>query len=84
MKKISSLVIAAFALALGLAACGERDQVVVYKEGKYQGKPDAPPWDNEPLALTGSGTWTKGDRASWEEQIRSRQMGQHEDRRIYQ
>jgi hypothetical protein len=84
MKKPSWLVVAAFALAFGLAACGERDQVVVYKQGKYQGKPDAQPWDSEPLTVAGSGKWTKGDRASWEEQIKNRQMGQHEDRRMYQ
>ena len=28
--------------------CGERAQVVVYKQGKYQGKPDTKPWDNAP------------------------------------
>jgi hypothetical protein len=66
----------------GLAACGEREQVVVYKQGKYQGKPDARPWDNEPLAY--GGKWTKGDRTSWENQIKARQLGQHEDKRIYQ
>jgi len=47
----------AFFLALtllGLAACGESQQVVVYKQGKYQGKPDSRPWDNEPV-----GGWDK-------------------------
>jgi hypothetical protein len=67
---------------LGLAACGEREQVVVYKQGKYQGKPDARPWENEPLA--NGGKWTKDDRASWETQIKARQLGQHEHKRIYQ
>ena len=28
--------------------------------------------------------WSKGDRVSWEEQIKKRQLAQHEDRRIYQ
>ena len=78
MKKLLMLI-----AVLGLAACGEPDQVVVYKQGKYQGKPDTRPWDNEPLAL-GSAKWTKGDRASWETQIKARQMTQHEDKRIYQ
>lgn len=69
---------------LALAGCGEGDQqVVVYKQGKYQGKPDARPWDSEPLAYE-SGKWTKGDRASWETQIKTRQLGQHEHKRIYQ
>ncbi len=79
MKKLLILV-----AVFGLAGCGEPDQVVVYKQGKYQGKPDTRPWDNEPLALAGSGKWTKGDRASWETQIKARQMTQHEDKRIYQ
>ena len=69
----------------GLVACGEKEQVVVYKQGKYQGKPDARPWDNEPLpAEFRGGKWAKGDRAGWEEQIKTRQLAQHEHRRIYQ
>jgi len=46
------LVLTLFALvclSLGLSACGEKEQVVVYKQGKYQGKPDVRPWDNDPL-----------------------------------
>ena len=69
----------------GLAACGEPEQVVVYKQGKYQGKPDGLPWNSEPpVAELRGGKWTKGDRASWEEQIKQRQLAQHEHRRIYQ
>jgi hypothetical protein len=61
-----------FAVAvLGLVACGEREQVVVYKQGKYQGKPDTPAWGD-------------GDRASWEAQIKKRQLAQHEHKRIYE
>jgi hypothetical protein len=82
MKAILA-VIAAFGLTAGLSACGESDQVVTYKQGKYQGKPDARPWDSEPLTIAGSGKWTKGDRASWETQIKARQLGQHEHKRIY-
>ena len=67
-------------------ACGEGDQqVVVYKQGKYQGKPDSQPWNSEsPVAELRGGKWTKGDRASWEEQIKQRQLAQHEHKRIYQ
>ena len=84
MKKLF-VVIAAFGLALSLVACGESEQVVVYKQGKYQGKPDTRSWDNAPLAAEfGGGKWTKGDRTSWEEQIKNRQLAQHEHRRIYQ
>ena len=66
-----------------LAACGEKEQVVVYKQGKYQGKPDGRPWDNAPLAAEWrGGTWKQGDRASWEEQIKNRQLSQNEYQRI--
>jgi hypothetical protein len=70
---------------LGLAACGESEQVVVYEQGKYKGKKDGLPWDNEPVVteLRG-GKWTKGNRDSWEESIKNRQLAQHEHKRIYQ
>jgi hypothetical protein len=74
--------LAAVAFSLGLASCGEPEQVVAYKQGKYQGKPDTRSWDNEPLA--GGPKWAKGDRASWENQIKERQLAQHEHKRIYQ
>ncbi|MGH8741980.1 MAG: hypothetical protein ACREUN_13770 [Burkholderiales bacterium] len=81
MRTLLLLVVAAF----GLAACSEEAQVVNYQQGKYQGKPDARSWDNEPVAaeLRG-GKWTKGNRESWEEAIKTRQLAQHEHRRIYQ
>lgn len=70
---------------LGVAACGEETQVVNYEQGKYSGKPDARAWDNEPLAAQLRGSqWTKGNRESWEEAIKARQLAQHEHRRIYQ
>lgn len=76
---------AALAAALTLSACGEAEQVIVYKQGQYQGKRDTRPWDNEPLAQEyRGGKWVKGNRTSWEEQIKQRQLAQHEDKRIYQ
>jgi len=73
----------AAAAVLGIAGCGESTQVVVYKQGKYQGKPDTRPWDNEPLAAEHrGGTWKKGDRTGWEEQIKNRQLAQHEYKRV--
>ena len=86
MKKILFVAIAASVLG----ACAEREQVVEQQsEKRYQGKRDSKPWDNDPLALAasstaGGGKWTKGDRTSWETQIKARQLGQHEDKRIYQ
>ena len=82
MRALAVLVAVA---ALGVAGCGEKEQVVVYKQGKYQGKPDNRSWDNEPPAaeLRG-GKWTKGDRTSWEEAVKQRQLAQNEYRRIAQ
>jgi hypothetical protein len=73
------------AAALFIAGCGEKEQVVVYKQGKYQGKPDNRSWDNDPpvAELLGS-KWNKGDRMSWEEAIKQRQLTQNEYRRIGQ
>lgn len=72
MRKLLIVVLAA-ALPLGLAACGETPQVTNYKAGKYQGKPDSPPWENEEF---------KGDRAAWEKAVNTRALAQNEYRRI--
>jgi uncharacterized lipoprotein len=56
-------------VALGLAGCGEQPQVVQYKQGKYQGKPDAKPWD--------SPEWG-GKQADWERAINTRAQNQNE------
>ena len=85
MRKLL-ITMSALALVLALGACSEGDQqVVVYKQGKYQGKPDGQPWDSDsPVAELRGGRWTKGDRVSWETQIKERQLAQHEHKRIYQ
>ena len=71
--------------ALALVACGEKEQTVVYKQGKYQGKPDTPPWKNEsPVAELRGSKWTAGDQTSWEEAVKQRQLTQNEYRRIGQ
>jgi hypothetical protein len=59
--------------ALMLAGCGERPQVIDYKQGKYQGKPDEPPYKAAPF---------NGDQAKWESEIRSRTQNQNEYKRI--
>ena len=80
------LVLAAVLVAFGLAACGEREQIVEpQSEKRYQGKRDSKSWDNAPaVAELRGGTWTKGNQQSWEEQIKNRQLAQHEHKRIYQ
>ena len=47
MKRVL-VILAGVALAAGLAACGEREQVVVYKQGQYQGKRDQQPFSGPP------------------------------------
>ena len=54
--------------ALGLAACGERPQVVNYKQGAYQGKPDSKPWEN---------TQFNNSEEEWERAIRTRNQAQN-------
>jgi hypothetical protein len=74
-------------VAFGIIGCGERSQEPVVDGSKrsYQGKRDTFPWDNEPgVAELRGGKWVKGQKASWEEQIKSRQLTQHEHKRIYQ
>jgi hypothetical protein len=83
---MNRLLLIAVLAAFGLAACGEREQVVQpQSEKRYQGKRDGKPWDNDsPVAELRGGKWTKGNQASWEDQIKQRQLAQHEHKRIYQ
>lgn len=70
MKKLISLMLLS---AFGLAACGERPQVVQYKQGVYQGKTDARPYDAAPY---------NGDKAKWENDMRGRAQNQNEYKRM--
>jgi hypothetical protein len=60
------------ALAVLLAGCGERPQVIEYKQGKYQGRPDTQPYDSATF---------KGDKAEWERAIKTRNQNQNEYKR---
>jgi len=74
-----ALTAAALVAVAGLAGCGEREQVVVYKQGKYQGKPDTRPWNDDPSAAVYTPeTWTKGDQAGWENALKVRNQNQNE------
>lgn len=66
--------------AAAVSGCGEREQIASYKDGKYRGKPDNRPWDS--ASPGGSADWAKGDRESWQRQIRARGEAQNENRRI--
>ena len=78
MNTLRWMALASAALALGtLAGCGEREQVVVYKQGAYQGKPDQLPWQNATLAY-GDAKWTQGNEQSWADSVKARTRNQNE------
>jgi hypothetical protein len=79
MRALLLLVIAA---SLGLAACAKREEIADAPRA-YQGKTDSKPWDNAPLPYD-QAKWTQGDRASWEAEIKARQLAQNEYKRIGQ
>ena len=72
MIRASIALIGAVAL-VALAGCGERPQVINYKQGTYQGKPDTPPYSNPPF---------NGSRPEWEKAIATRSQSQNEYKRI--
>ena len=74
MVRASGIAVALL-LLFTLAACGERPQVVNYKQGTYQGKPDTPPYQDAPY---------NGDKATWERAIAPRTQSQNEYKRIHQ
>ena len=65
--------IVAAVAAFGLAGCGEQPQVVRYKQGTYQGKPDVPPCAGAPF---------NGNQQQWENELRTRTQAQNEYKRI--
>lgn len=61
----------ALAAALLLSACAEKAQTAGTK------KVDSPPWQGAQDGYVASG-WKPGDKASWEEQMKTRSQGQNE------
>ncbi len=72
MKRVL-IVAVAIALPWIMAGCGESPNVTVYKQGRYQGKPDKQPWDNDKF---------KGDKNAWENAVKARNLGQNEYVRV--
>jgi len=70
--RVGIMALAAVAAIL-LAGCGERPQVVNYKQGTYQGKPDARPYDAQ----------FNGNRQEWDNAIRNRNQAQNEYKRVH-
>jgi hypothetical protein len=75
MKLASLVVIAALFAAGSLGGCGEKPDVTVYKQGKYQGKPDNVPWQGAPF---------NNNQAEWEKAIAARTNSQNEYLRVGQ
>ncbi len=73
MIKRALVTLTAVAFGLALAGCGERPQVVEYKQGIYQGKPDKPAYDSAP--------WN-GNKREWELALANRNQNQNEYKRI--
>ena len=65
-----------------LSGCGESvDQVgqaTTYKQGKYQGKTDARPYDAGPSTYSQEKSWQAGDKTAWEKALKTRQQAQNE------
>lgn len=59
--------------ALMLGGCGERPQVITYKQGSYQGKPDQKPYAGAPF---------DGNQQAWDNALRTRNQAQNEYKRI--
>ena len=70
MRTMAAIVAAA---ALALAGCGERPQVINYKQGTYQGKPDTPAYKSAPF---------NGNKQQWDNAIDTRMQAQNEYARI--
>ncbi|WP_332752082.1 hypothetical protein [Hydrogenophaga sp.] len=74
-----TLTIAAVALTLGLAACGDQPQ-----EMNGAGvKQDGAPYTGVGKSQYAQGGWSVGDKASWEQQLKARaQYGQNDYTRM--
>ena len=71
--KYAIAVITGVVFVAALAGCGERPQVVNYKQGTYQGKPDQKAYDTAP--------WN-GNKRDWEMALANRNQNQNEYKRI--
>ena len=73
MKRFAAALALTLPLALFLTGCGERPQVIDYKQGSYQGKPDTPAYRGAPY---------NGDKTQWEHAMEARAQNQNEYKRI--
>lgn len=74
-RHVVLIAIVGAAVAAGLAGCGEKPTATMYQQGKYQGKQDSEPWQNDRF---------KGSQVEWEKAMKARSNGQNEYVRIGQ
>ena len=81
-KPLAGAALVAVLAAAGLSGCGDSPgqigQATTYKQGKYQGKPDARPFEAGPSAFSQEKSWQAGDKVAWEKAIKTRQQAQNE------
>jgi major membrane immunogen (membrane-anchored lipoprotein) len=84
MKMMKVLLLSSCALAL--IACSKTDDQKpvsgmstnsTLQGGKYQGKPDTHPWDNDAVKYAAV-KLEKGNKAAWEQQLKVRSQGQND------
>jgi hypothetical protein len=73
MMRRTFAIVAGVALAAAVSACSERPQVVNYKQGTYQGKPDQKPYE---------GAQFNNNQKEWDNAIRTRNQYQNEYKRV--
>lgn len=80
--KKAAFLVTCVASMVALTGCGESGQQVgqatTYKQGKYQGKTDARPYEAGPSAFSADKSWQPGDKVAWEKAIKTRQQAQNE------
>ena len=72
IAKKSMMVLLGCVLSAALLSACERAQVTTYKQGKYQGKEDAQPWNNAKYA---------NNKEAWENDLKARNQNQNEYKR---
>jgi hypothetical protein len=72
VKRAAILAIAIPAAALGLAACGEKPQIAA------TGRADVTPYQGTGVAAFTAPGWKAGDKAAWEQQLKTRAQGQND------
>ena len=73
MRRLAATSAVPLLVVAALAGCGERAQI----SQTSSRKPDVAPWQGADNAF-GEGNWKRGEQASWEQQLRTRSLGQNE------